>query len=314
LQDLGTFSWAVYSIARGINNSGQVVGASGTSTVTRAFLWESGSPMQDLGTLAEENYNRAVKINNSGQVVGMANISSGNRAFLWEEGSPMQDIGTLVGGSASSAWGINNLGHVVGYSSINNEPRAFIYEDNLMKDLNDLFINTLGMTVILRVAADINDSGQIVGTGSFDGKNHAYLLTPIPELVSIDIIPKGCPSECPIKGGGSVEVAIHGKADFDVTNIDVASVRLEGVAPTRSSLKDKSTPVSSPVDECDCTSEGKDGFLDLCLKFDKKEILSALDEVNVGDSFVLTLTGSLNDGTPIEGQDCIVIVKKGKKD
>lgn len=36
--------------------------------------------------------------------------------------------------------------------------------------------------------------------------------------------------------------------------------------------------------------------------------------VSVDDSFVLTLTGELNDGTPIEGQDCIDIVKKGKKE
>jgi hypothetical protein len=140
------------------------------------------------------------------------------------------------------------------------------------------------------------------------------VLPPVPETVSIDIIPKTCPNECPIKGGRAVEVVVHGTTDFDVTVIDIASVRLEGVAPVRSSLKDKSSPVISPSDVCDCTTEGRDGFIDLCLKFDKKEIFSALGGVSIGDSFVLTLTGSLNDGTPIEGQDCIVFVKKGKKD
>jgi hypothetical protein len=124
-------------------------------------------------------------------------------------------------------------------------------------------------------------------------------------------MPRNCPNESTTKDGGSIEVAILGTVAFDVTDIDIASVRLEGIAPVRSSLKDKSTPVSDP---CDCTTEGRDGFLDLCLKFNKKEILNALGEVNVGDSFVLTLTGVLNDGTPIEGQDCINIVKRGKKD
>lgn len=132
--------------------------------------------------------------------------------------------------------------------------------------------------------------------------------------VSVDIIPKTCPNEFSIKGGGSMKVAILGSVDFDVNNIDIESVRLEGIAPVRSSFKDKSSPVVPPPTECECTTEGRDGFLDLCLKFDKKAILSALSKVNVGDNFVLTLTGSLNDGTPIEGQDCIVIVKKGKKD
>lgn len=32
--------------------------------------------------------------------------------------------------------------------------------------------------------------------------------------------------------------------------------------------------------------------------------------VNNGDNVVLTLTGNLKDGTPIQGQDCVVIIKK----
>jgi hypothetical protein len=139
-------------------------------------------------------------------------------------------------------------------------------------------------------------------------------LPPPPDLVSIDIIPKTCPNECPIKGGGSIEVAIHGTVDLDVNDIDIASVRLEGVPPTRSSLKDKSSPVVDPQTACDCTTDGRDGSLDLCLKFDKKAIINALGGVNVDQEFLLTLSGELNDGTSIEGQDCIVFVPKGKKD
>jgi hypothetical protein len=52
----------------------------------------------------------------------------------------------------------------------------------------------------------------------------------------------------------------------------------------------------------------------LVLKFAKKEVFSALGGVSVGDEYVLTLTGVLTDGTSFEGNDCIVIVKKGKKD
>jgi hypothetical protein len=49
------------------------------------------------------------------------------------------------------------------------------------------------------------------------------------------------------------------------------------------------------------------------LKFDKKAIITALGGVDVGDHFELILTGRLNNETPIEGQDCMDIVKKGKK-
>ncbi len=111
-----------------------------------------------------------------------------------------------------------------------------------------------------------------------------------------------------------MKVDILGTVDFDVTDIDATSVRLEGVAPTRSSLKDKSTPLVTPPTDCECTSDGKDGSIDLCLKFNKKAIFEALSGVTVGEKDIeLTLEGSLNDGTRIEGKDCIDIVKKGGK-
>lgn len=53
--------------------------------------------------------------------------------------------------------------------------------------------------------------------------------------------------------------------------------------------------------------------MDLRLKFDTEEILTALGPVNNGDETVLTLTAQLTDGTFIEGQDCIVILDKGIK-
>jgi hypothetical protein len=73
----------------------------------------------------------------------------------------------------------------------------------------------------------------------YGGQNHApahpfYFAWPVrdgdvgPIIVSIDIIPKTCTNECAIKGGGAVEVVVHGMVDFDVNDIDIASVRLEG--------------------------------------------------------------------------------------
>ena len=53
--------------------------------------------------------------------------------------------------------------------------------------------------------------------------------------------------------------------------------------------------------------------MDQMLKFDTEEIIAALSPVNNGDETVLTLTAQLVDGTPIEDQDCIVILDKGKK-
>lgn len=102
-------------------------------------------------------------------------------------------------------------------------------------------------------------------------------------------------------------VAILGSEDLDVTTIDVASIRLADVAPIRSSFEDVATPVDG--EECECTEEGPDGYLDLTLKFKTQDIVDALGEVVNGEVLVLILTGELSDETPIEGEDCIRVKK-----
>src|SRR5262245_34043691 len=69
--DLGTLGGDDGATARGINNSGQVVGGSYSTSTGQghAFLWQSGTGMQDLGTLGGMG-SGASSINNSGQVVG----------------------------------------------------------------------------------------------------------------------------------------------------------------------------------------------------------------------------------------------------
>lgn len=133
----------------------------------------------------------------------------------------------------------------------------------------------------------------------------------IPEPLSIDIKPQSCPNPINTKSKGVLPVAILGTNEFDVLTIDPASIRLAGVAPIRSSYEDVATPAEK-VDECDCTDEGPDGFLDLALKFDTQEIISALGAVSDGDEIVLTVTGQLSDDTEIEGSDCVLIISNGK--
>ena len=111
-------------------------------------------------------------------------------------------------------------------------------------------------------------------------------------------------------------MAILGTADFDVTQIDPASIRLEGVSPVRSAVKDVATPFEPFVGKeikFDCTREGPDGFDDLNLKFRTQDVVAVLGDVSNRDVLVLELTASLNDGTPIVGEDVVVIVKKRKK-
>jgi len=131
--------------------------------------------------------------------------------------------------------------------------------------------------------------------------------------VAVDIKPESCPNPFNVKSQGVLPVAILGTEDLDVTEIDITSIRLNGVVPLRSCIEDVSSPVLEKLNECDCISEGPDGTEDLTLKFDTQEIVSAIGTVEDVEGLVLQLTGLLSDGTPIEGSDCISLRPKQKR-
>jgi len=235
ITDLGI---GVGSLAMGINESGQIVGSIGPHTDHHAFVYQNGSAT-DLGTLGG-NYSRAYAINESGQIVGFSNDIIGgnlhaflydnntmfdlgvpdsftasiakdindsgqvivhassvgnNESFLYENGV-MNALGTL-GSNYSNAAAINNSGQIVGNSSdTNGNIFAFLYEDQQMLPLVDLILeeNLLGWSSILD-ASDINDFGQIIGIGTYNGQQTGFLLTlydennppskPIPEPTTL---------------------------------------------------------------------------------------------------------------------------------
>jgi len=126
--------------------------------------------------------------------------------------------------------------------------------------------------------------------------------------VDVDIKPESCPNPLNVGSKGVLSVAILGTADFDVTQVDPASVRLVcDVAPLRWALEDVATPFDGGL--YDCHELGPDGYLDLNFKFKTQEIVGALPEVYDGDVLNLTLTGTLLDGTPIVGEDVVWISK-----
>jgi hypothetical protein len=135
----------------------------------------------------------------------------------------------------------------------------------------------------------------------------------LPDYVAVDVDfhPTSWPNPLNIDLNGVFPMAILGTENFDVTTIDPASVKLEGVAPLRWALEDVTTPVAEGP--CNATTLGADGFTDLTFKFDNQELVTVLGEVNDGDELVLTITGSLLNGQPIQGEDCIRIKANEKK-
>jgi hypothetical protein len=135
--------------------------------------------------------------------------------------------------------------------------------------------------------------------------------------VSVDVKPKSCPNPLNTNDQGVLPVAILGTPSFNVNEVDVSTIKLAGVSPLRSGLEDVATPFSpfTGKKDCksDCTTAGADGLLDLTLKFDAQAIVAALGNVTDGQCVVVQLTGNLKGaagGTPIKGEDVIVIRKK----
>jgi probable HAF family extracellular repeat protein len=155
----------------GLNDNNQMVGGSGMCgsgpglgpIAVHALLWRNDS-VTALGSLGGLVNNIAYAINNAGEIVGASDLSgdSTGHAFLWQKGV-MTDLGTLPGDFFSVASGINNKGQVVGEScDVNFNCRASLWQSGVMTDLNTL--TSLGSSMYLLNAQDINSRGEIVGT------------------------------------------------------------------------------------------------------------------------------------------------------
>ena len=114
--------------------------------------------------------------------------------------------------------------------------------------------------------------------------------------------------------GGVLHAALLGRRGFRVEDVDLRSLRLEGVAPVKKPvLRDVGT---EPMREraCVCPGTDPDGFMDLVLKFRKRDVVAALLPVIDGEERIVTLTGTMMDGRPLRAVDCVLISMAGKSD
>jgi probable HAF family extracellular repeat protein len=174
--DLGTIRGGFESYAAGVNDAGVVAGDSFTETWDyHAFRWENGV-MTDLGTLGG-TYSDSVVVNAMGWVVGVSTTvgDAEQHGFVWHDGA-MHDLGTL-GGTYSSVSAVNAHGQVVG-DSVNaaGDVHAFMWQNGVMTDLNSLLPANSGW--VLESASFVNDVGQVVGVGTWNGQSAWFVLSP----------------------------------------------------------------------------------------------------------------------------------------
>ena len=206
IHDLGFLGGTInFSLANGINDSGQVTGASWRATPafgppcfgiggSDAFLTSANSAMvpgNDLGTLLSNcRGSDGYGVDSSGRVVGYSafgNVSNPvQHAMLATPGSGLTDLGVLGGvvrfpaisGIQAVAYRINTAGQIVGASTYNGAPFYYAQHAFLTTKTGPMMdLGTLGGN--FSSAFGINTAGQIVGnaTTSLDAANHGFLYT-----------------------------------------------------------------------------------------------------------------------------------------
>jgi probable HAF family extracellular repeat protein len=191
IRQLPLLSGDTVGFAFGINDFGQVIGASGWCSNTslppnpsgaHAVLWQSDGTPTDLGNLGG-TFNVPSGINNLGQVVGGAlSPKDGTiHAFKWTRQTGMQDYGAFPGAIVTVApccRTINDSGQMVGFAldGTTFEERALVWQGKVPVDMNTLIPQNSPW--YLQCAQSIDDFGQIVGFGVINGQTHAFLATP----------------------------------------------------------------------------------------------------------------------------------------
>lgn len=198
---------AAFGLSR---NGGWVAGGSidPAAAFVKPTLWHNGNP-QALPVLTGFQSGGAISVNDSGMAAGMAfnydltlssDPNAAAHAVFFNNGA-ITDLGVLAGDKSSMALSINNSSSITGFSSAlipqlglqlvallypaSSNYHAFIYTNGTLYDLNKLV--TVGAGWQLCFANAINDAGQIVGTGLFQGQQRAFLLTPVstPQITAV---------------------------------------------------------------------------------------------------------------------------------
>ncbi|MCX6830243.1 MAG: T9SS type A sorting domain-containing protein [candidate division Zixibacteria bacterium] len=183
--------------ARKINNNGIAVGFASPSWDGYHFYgcaWFNGK-VYTLFPASGYYLSYAFDINDSNVIVGISVPAEGSPGVLttWKativNGTDLQIAAPIAAPLDYEfvAWydhpgtpvAINNMNTVVGVGvdTLDNTRDLFIYQDGAFGDLSSLVNVAYSLFNSNTYGIDINDSGQIVGTGVFGSQRHGFLLT-----------------------------------------------------------------------------------------------------------------------------------------
>jgi uncharacterized membrane protein len=175
-----------YTFVTRINNHDQMAGYSQLNqaqTLQRAYIWTNGT-LNLIGVCRNYTSSGALGLNDSGHAVGFCSTGNGTPfGGFYYDGTQMIRIGSL-GGPQSNAFAINNFDVIVGWSqTASRQKHPFVLDRGAVPhQLHDLqtMLDSSGAGWAFDNAIDINDAGQILVHGTFQGvKNQYAVLTPV---------------------------------------------------------------------------------------------------------------------------------------
>jgi hypothetical protein len=195
-----------YSRGTDLNAKGHVIGTSGDVN-QRAFYYDgTQSRYLELGLPAGSrvlglSFNEAETMVGYSRGVGAFKFENGHLSLLagLEDTYAINDAGQILGATATgqsalrntdgslrlldfnTSGRLNELGWTVGSAAVGDARHGFLYRGGRSYDLNGLLAAEDAGRWVLTSAAGVNDKGQIIGTGLFDGKAMPFLAAPVPE-------------------------------------------------------------------------------------------------------------------------------------
>jgi len=283
---------------RGINNKGQAIffeSLCGSWECEHSYIF-SGETVSEIFPF------NATDINDLGQVVG-SSLKDGEwghiDSCLYNQGD-MTRINDF-GGNQSYPTALNNVGQVIGTAQYSQDYNfhPFIYFNGTMKDLNTLIPADSGWNIT--IVSDINDKGQIIGTGLLNGEQHAFVLSPLVQTVQIDIRPSDADNEINLRANGKLTVVIFSSTMFDATTINPESVILSGAGIVRVGKGDKYL--------YDLEDINGDGLIDLICHVYLNQIVVTPDVLLQ----ILELDAETFGGQKVRGEDKVSLVSEQKQ-
>ena len=175
VEDIAGEQGAGNSVAYGINDQGEIVGAYNTSTAQRPFRSVRRVGFQELSLPAGSNGGLAFAINEVGEAAGYVSGTAGVRPAWWTRRGEVQVLQS-VGNSRSQALDLNDRGDIVGVAGGKPNTAVLWPRKGSLVSLGTL----PGFTDSEAVAISENGSiaGVATGVGAFPNRARAVLWQP----------------------------------------------------------------------------------------------------------------------------------------